>query len=383
MEVGPVIDAARRIHGVDVTIVRILETEERWPPNGGAVTYLAELTGSAPAGLERVEVDDDHDPRRAVWACPGGVAALTAWADGALARAGRARIGPVYQERTWNLSCVLRIPTENGQAWLKAVPPFFAHEPRILALLEADDPALVPPVIAVGEAVALLGHVEGDDQYDAGLDRLVAMAERWVAVQASWMDRTETLLTAGLPDERVNQMVRATEAFAVRADVRDRLTDDERRALDGLVAGLADRMARVADCGLPKTLVHGDFHPGNWRAGDDGHLVLIDWGDSCIGHPLIDHANFLAAVERFGGARGAIPSVQDAWTRAWRRHVPGCDPERAVRLLGPAAALRSARVFREFLDHIEPSEHRYHAHDPEEQVRSAIAAASTPRSGAR
>jgi hypothetical protein len=34
--------------------------------------------------------------------------------------------------------------------------------------------------------------------------------------------------------------------------------------------------------------------------------------------------------------------------------------------------LRAARVFRMFLDNIEPSEHRYHAHDTEDWLRLAI-----------
>jgi aminoglycoside phosphotransferase (APT) family kinase protein len=131
----------------------------------------------------------------------------------------------------------------------------------------------------------------------------------------------------------------------------------ELRALDALVAGLPERLAAIDACGLPATLVHGDFHPGNWR-GDAEHLTLIDWGDSFAGHPLFDALRFAAAPEVFAGA--------------WRAVVPGCDPERAMTLLRPVAALRAARVYRSFLDQIEPSEHCYHAHDTEEQLRAAI-----------
>ena len=29
---------------------------------------------------------------------------------------------------------------------------------------------------------------------------------------------------------------------------------------------LLDRFTLLKDCGLPDTIVHGDFHPGNWRS---------------------------------------------------------------------------------------------------------------------
>ena len=43
-----VVQAARQQHGVNVTVLRLLETE-RDRPHGGAVTYLAEVRESVPA----------------------------------------------------------------------------------------------------------------------------------------------------------------------------------------------------------------------------------------------------------------------------------------------------------------------------------------------
>ena len=37
----------------------------------------------------------------------------------------------------------------------------------------------------------------------------------------------------------------------------------ERRSLEALLAELPARVAAIADCGVPDTLVHGDFHSGN------------------------------------------------------------------------------------------------------------------------
>src|SRR5439155_18060224 len=113
-----------------------------------------------------------------------------------------------------------------------------------------------------------------------------------------------------------------------------------------------------AACGLPETLVHGDFHPGNFR-GDIALLVLLDWGDSGVGHPLLDQPAFLHSIPK-----EAVVPVREHWHREWRTAVPGSDPERAAERLAPIAAARQAVIYQTFLDNIEPSERAYHRADP-------------------
>jgi Ser/Thr protein kinase RdoA (MazF antagonist) len=44
---------------------------------------------------------------------------------------------------------------------------------------------------------------------------------------------------------------------------RGELDPPQRAAIDRLTAGLESRFDEIDRCGLPNTLVHGDFHPGN------------------------------------------------------------------------------------------------------------------------
>ena len=134
-----------------------------------------------------------------------------------------------------------------------------------------------------------------------------------------------------------------------------------------LLSGLERRMAEVEACGLPDTLVHGDAHPGNLR-GDGAGLTLLDWGDCTVGHPLLDEPGFLGRI-----AAADVEPCRLRWGAAWRRASPGCDPERASRLLAPVAAARQATVYQGFLDRIEPSEHPYHRRDPAERLAHAAA----------
>ena len=87
--------------------------------------------------------------------------------------------------------------------------------------------------------------------------------------------------------------------------------------------------------------------------------MLLDWGDCGVGHPLLDQIAFLEYLPQ-----SEHEAVLREWSRLWRAAVPGCDPDRAARLLEPVAALRRAVVYRGFLDAIEPDERIYHASDP-------------------
>ena len=144
-----------------------------------------------------------------------------------------------------------------------------------------------------------------------------------------------------------------------------------------MVDGLDDRLAAVDRCGLADTLVHGDFHPGNFRGSRDdaSSLVLLDWGDSCVGHPLLDEAAFLDRIPTV-----SVPVVRKPRHAEWRRAVPGSDPARAAVLLSPVAAARQAVIYQEFLDAIEPSERPYHRQDPAEWLARTATLVRRPAS---
>ena len=358
-EAGEVVAGCRERYAVEVAVLRVLPTGDERDAAGGPVTYLAELLAGAPTAplrrWHRPAPLAEH-PLRLPYARPGGPAAEVAWADARLAEAGRSRTGPAVQVRTWNLSGIWRLPTAGGTVWLKSVPPFFAHEGAMLRRL---DPAVVPPLVAAEGPRVLLDEVPGEDHWGAELPVLLRVLELLVGLQADWVPRVAELAEVGAPDWRSAQLVPAVERVVERA--ASRLEDDVRRRLDTLVDGLPGRLAEVDACGVPDTLVHGDFHPGNTRgdAAEGGRSVLLDWGDCGVGNPLLDQAAFLASI-----ADEQREPVRERWVHLWRDVVPGSDPARAADLLAPVAALRQALIYQSFLDAIEPDEQVYHRDDP-------------------
>src|SRR6202023_1001089 len=94
--------------------------------------------------------------------------------------------------------------------------------------------------------------------------------------------------------------------------VGEELTPAELRA----ARSLQDRWEMLAGCGLPDTVVHGDFHPVNWRS-DGGVAVVLDFADAHLGNPVLDGLRAIGFLPP-----GLRPVAAAAWTAAWTAAVP-------------------------------------------------------------
>lgn len=323
-DVGPVVDAFRERYGLEATILRLLEAERAAPP-GGQVTYLAQVDRAVPAEPWAGRIDEH--PLRLAYARPGGPAADLAWARAQLAEIGLEPAGSPVQVRTWNLSSIWRLPCASGVVWLKVVPPFFAHEGAIIAHLAA---APVPRLLARDGGRMLLASSPGEDLYGAGRQMQQHMIDVLVELQGAFLGRTDPLTALGLPDWRGSALIpRLANLADRRANELDRR---QQRRLVAFAQTLLQRWAALADCGPGDTLVHGDFHPGNFRGGN-GSLTLHDWGDCGLGHPLLDQSAFLSAIPDEDRAL-----ARAHWREAWSAAAPGMDYARAERVVEPLAA---------------------------------------------
>jgi hypothetical protein len=367
-DVEPVAAELDRRLGARTAVLRMVATTGT-SPRGGDVTYLAEaLTPptSDPAwdGAPDPGVLAPHE-RRMRWAEPGGPAGVLDWAAAELRALGRPLTGPSTQVKSWNLSCLYRLPTTAGRVWLKCTPPFLAPEALAAGYVAEHDPGLVPEVLATTAdgGCTLMAEVPGVDCWDADAATVREVLPRHVAAQAALAGRD----LPGLPDRRVSTLAgRADRLLA--PDVAGTLTAAERHALTRLVAGLPVRTEAIAAAGLPETLVHGDFHPGNWRS-DGNRRVVFDWCDASRGHPACD------LIRLTGWLPAPLAALAtNRWVAEWRAAVPGSDPGRAAELVRPVQHLELALTYQGFLDGIEPDERPYHEDDPTDEIRLALAA---------
>jgi hypothetical protein len=176
----------------------------------------------------------------------------------------------------------------------------------------------------------------------------------------AWASDTLSL-PSGIPDRRTPVIV-----GQIRALLGGRVARELAAWEVSAAHGLLSRFPMLDDCGLPDTVVHGDFHPGNWRS-DGGPPVLVDFADAHFGNPVLDGlrvCDFLPEAKR--------PVAARAWIDAWTSRIPGCDPVRALSIAEPLAHLIYAVRYQEFLDGIEPAERIYHLGDPAASIRAAL-----------
>ncbi|MFD2686345.1 aminoglycoside phosphotransferase family protein [Streptomyces phyllanthi] len=371
-EAGPVVTRLEQELGVPVLVLRLLTVDGGEGARDGHVTYHVEAPEPPePDVLEQRPLPqgllNGHEAFRSPWARAEGLRELLDWASRTLAAAGRPVTGPVEQRRTWNLAGLFRLPTAGGPVWLKATPHFAADEATVIDAFARVSPGLVPTVLGAGEHRILLEHVPGEDCWRASPETAESGVRRFVAAQAELAAGRPT----GLRDRRDGPLA-ARVLDLLDGTVPLDITAEERSA----ARELAGRWALLAECGLPDTVVHGDFHPGNWRA-DGGPPVVVDFADAYWGNPVLDALrlqDFLPEPARSAAAR--------AWVGAWKTHVPACDPARALALAEPLAHLAYAVRYREFLDGIEASERPYHEGDPEASIREAVRCAGAPSGGA-
>src|SRR5688572_29448385 len=161
---APIHQALRNIYGLDTAILRCLHTKyiEGDTPAYHRL-YAAELiSGTLPENASFVALDTlntlsidtlydlpalaglyraDH-PKRPAWAKPGWLPELQA----KLNAAGIVLTAPVKHLRAWERGTVLKLPTTQGNLYLKAVPAFFAHEPALTSWLARRFPEHIPGI---------------------------------------------------------------------------------------------------------------------------------------------------------------------------------------------------------------------------------------------
>lgn len=353
-EVAPVVAHLEVTLGVPVVVLRLLTVEGSDGARDGHVTYhVAALR--PPGNRTACDFTEDDHPLRLPWARASGVEELLRWAGRHVDLTGRPE-----QRKTWNLAGLFRLPTADGPVWLKAIPPFAAAEPLAIAALAEVDPGLVPTVLASAPGCLLLADIPGTDCWNASPEVVADAVGRLSTAQA----RTDTA-PAGIPDRRPEILAAAVDDL-LDGPVGAELSPEELRA----ARSLQPRWEMLADCGLPDTVVHGDFHPGNWRRAD-GPPVILDLADAHLGNPVLDG---LRAIDYLPADRRG--TAANAWITAWARAAPRSRPAEALRIAEPLAPLAYAVRYQEFLDNIEPSERVYHLGDPAAVIRSALALAA-------
>jgi hypothetical protein len=266
--------------------------------------------------------------------------AVLARVDRVLHERGRRRAGDPEQVRDWSVSTVLRVPTDRGPVWYKAVPPVFEHEGRVMAWLATIAPETVPEVLGHGAGWLVTADIGESSGVPVGhpIDAVVHL-------QQATIGREAEILAAGCRDRTPPRLLAEMRDLAGRDDL---LTTARRGALERCLPKLERQVVRAGELGIPVTLVHGDVNRDNSRWNGE-HWMHIDWTDACLAHPFVELAQPL--IDASPRERKLI---ETRFARIWERRAPASDVEAALTVAPALGAAHQCGTYRGIIDGVGP-----------------------------
>ncbi len=310
-----------------------------------------------------------HSPSelRAPWESIGWHDEVCEWIAAHLAALGCTPQTPIIQQRSWGLSCTMKVGTDRGDVYFKATPPFMSHEGRAMQAVAEQCPQLLPPPLAVDSE---RGWLLMPDYGSAMLHECQDIA-RWEDAlrlfsrsQVEQVEHIGKWFSLNIPDRRLVRMVEMTDPLIASCERMlsggdSGLSQSELSALRSISMPLKLMCAQLAQIGLPHTLVHGDLG-GNIIISDKGY-TFFDWTDICISHPFFEMSTISAAYFDESVIRG-IPDadmrLRNAYLEAWTKYAPMEVLVNAFEASKPLGALHQAMTYMWILTNIAPDSRR-------------------------
>ena len=233
-------------------------------------------------------------PLRPQWSRPGWLSRAGAWMKDQMLRAGYERSEDPQIHWIWGVSVVLSASSASGTAYLKCSSDRFLTEPVVTRALAQHFPAMLPQVFAIDEdrGWMLMRDMRGTplgDQPPAVWGQGLAALQQ---LQEYWLGRTHELIDLGAENRPLATLALWVENTIDDTDLMNRLTSDQRRAWSRSVPTMVEACRQLDTGGPGPTLVHGDFHPWNVLATEDG-VRIFDWTDASVSHPFVDLVTYI------------------------------------------------------------------------------------------
>ncbi len=221
---------------------------------------------------------------------------------------------------------LIRFETTGAAFWFKAVGAPNLHEYTISQALARSLPNYVPSVLATkpewhGWLMADGGGVTLNDVQDpsAWQTALTTLAN----LQIDSIGLEDEFLEAGCRDLRLAVLLEMVDPFFDgMADLMKQQTKVpppilSKQQLVDLSATLKEALQHLAVSGIPDTLGHTDFNPGNIIVGPE-RCIFLDWAEAHVGHPFLTFEYFLAHLRKDYPQLAPLESqLRASYSRTW------------------------------------------------------------------
>ncbi len=279
--------------------------------------------------------------KAAPFARPGWLRELFTWTEEQVAPLDLQVTGGFRQLNASPTFSLIRLETGDGAVWFKATGEPNSHELPISLALARFFPSHVPRILGVQPAWNgwLSSEVPG-----SGLDQVAdgsaweRAAEELAELQIASIGKSRELLEAKCKDLRIPKVVGLIDPFLAR--MAEFMAAQEKQSpaplaaseLASLREGLEEACLLLDGFGLPDTIGHIDFNPGNILVSED-RCIFLDWAEGCVTNPLITFEYLRQHLERSALREpGAAERVFSAYIQPWKSLYCSNDLRRALAL---------------------------------------------------
>jgi hypothetical protein len=280
-------------------------------------------------------------PLSGPFARPGWIKELFQWAHEQLDPLGLRVTGGFQQLNACATFSLIRIETSGPAVWFKATGEPNTHELPVTVTLARFFPGYVPAVFGVHPPWnGWLSREAPGSTLDnfAELSAWTRAAKTLAELQIASIGKTAELLESGCRDLALPRLIDRIDPFLARLSA---LMATQKRQPPALLTDcqlhilgdeLKDACSALRDLGLPQTLGHLDFNPGNILVSPET-CIFVDWAEGCVTTPLITFQYLREHCRRhhLEDAKAA-ESVVSAYLHPWQSFLSPDDLARGIAL---------------------------------------------------
>lgn len=222
---------------------------------------------------------------------------------------------------------LIRFDTTQQPVWFKAVGKPNEHEFPITVALAEMFPEYVPALLATRSAchgwlMADAGGPPLNEVEDSSAWKHAATA--LAGLQIASTGATDDLFEAGCRDLRIGTLLELVDPFLeVLADLMQEQTKLppailSRQELCDLGTTLKNGLCCLESLGIPDTLGHSDFNPGNILVGSE-RCVFIDWAEAHVSHPFLTFEYLISHLKKDYPALARFEdAIRSSYAQRWQ-----------------------------------------------------------------
>jgi hypothetical protein len=295
-------------------------------------------TGGSPAIREALEQLHSYmsQPETGPFARPSWFGELLEWTRRQLLPFGLRVTGNFRQLNASPTFSLIRLETNGVAVWFKATGAPNHHELGVSEFLARLFPDYVPAVWGVHSfwngwiSPEIRGRALEDFTNDSVWERV---AGELAQLQIASIGKDTELVQSGCKDLRLSRLrdeidpfvTRMAELMAAQPKQPPRALRNEDLAL--VRDSLKEACSLLEDVGMPDTLGHMDFNPGNIFMSPE-RCVFLDWAEGAVTHPLLCQEHLLEHYRRrWPEDRTGVGRIRAAYLRPWHALFSPADLE--------------------------------------------------------